>query len=58
VPGNHHTCIVKHSSALADKMKKTLDGLFSQAVGTNNEPASREMSGESVAAETVRAGVE
>ncbi|MBV9273286.1 MAG: amino acid adenylation domain-containing protein, partial [Verrucomicrobia bacterium] len=58
VPGNHHTCIVKHSSALVDKMKRTLDGLFSRAVGANNEPASSEMSGESVAAETVRAVVE
>ena len=58
VPGNHHTCLVKHSSALVDKMKKTLDGLFSRAVGASNEPASSEMSGESVAAETVRAGVE
>jgi len=27
VPGNHRTCIIEHTSALVDKMKKTLDGL-------------------------------
>ncbi len=26
VPGNHHTCIVEHSSALVDKMRQTLGG--------------------------------
>ena len=27
VPGNHHTCITKYTSALVEKMKKTLDNL-------------------------------
>ena len=27
LPGDHHTCITKHMSALVAKMKKTLDSL-------------------------------
>jgi hypothetical protein len=27
VPGYHRTCVIKHSSALVDKIKKTLGGL-------------------------------